>query len=345
MTETSLIHSKVELAKPIATPGSIESLFEQYRRSFEIAAPQHLDVNRVMRVALMTASRSQHLLECTAGSLLAAFMLSVQLGLDIGAKECHLVPFRNKSGTKEVQLVPDYRGLLKLIRNSGQVCGSRARNVYKQDHFELEEGTHPVLRHIPNFQVERRFDDIIGAYSIADFCNEQRMPTGYSDTHFIPRSHILRVRDKSPAKDSGPWVEFFDEMALKTVIKHHSKTLPYSIALATAVELDNRVEMVKPQEIALIQSPGGLLSAEVIPPSSEENGEHERKQDVEVISESQAKRAFAIGKGKGFTIDQYRAVIKRHGFDSDKDIPKNPKTVYDNIVAELEKGPRNDAAA
>ncbi len=74
--------------------------------------------------------------------------------------------------------------------------------------------------------------------------------------------------------------------------------------------------------------------------------EPERKQQtVEVISESQAKRAFAIGKGKGFTIDQYRAVIKRHGFDSDKDIPKNPKTVYDNIVAELEKGPRNDAAA
>ena len=127
--------TEIDLAKPLASAPTVEMLFAQYRRSFEIAAPQHLDINRVMQVALMTVSRSPYLLECTSASLLAAFMLSVQLGLDIGAKECHLVPFKNKSGIKEVQLVPDYRGVLKLVRNSGQICNARARAVFRQDHF------------------------------------------------------------------------------------------------------------------------------------------------------------------------------------------------------------------
>lgn len=56
----------------------------------------------------------------------------------------------------------------------------------------------------------------------------------------------------------------------------------------------------------------------------------------DVISEPQRNRAFAISKSKGFSIDQYRAVVKKHGFDSDKDITK---AAYNAICAELEKGP------
>ncbi len=67
----------------------------------------------------------------------------------------------------------------------------------------------------------------------------------------------------------------------------------------------------------------------------------DKKKDYEKISEAQSKRAFAIGKAKGFTPDQYRAVVKRHGYDDDRDIPKEPKSVYDGIVAELEKGPQS----
>jgi hypothetical protein len=54
------------------------------------------------------------------------------------------------------------------------------------------------------------------------------------------------------------------------------------------------------------------------------------------ISDPQRARAFAIGKSKGFSTEQYRTVIKKHGFDSDKDITKGAK--YEAIVAELEKG-------
>lgn len=75
------------------------------------------------------------------------------------------------------------------------------------------------------------------------------------------------------------------------------------------------------------------------PPTPKEPGPGKGKVTGEPISEPQRGRAFAIGKSKGWTTEQYRALIKKHGFDSDKDIPKNPKTIYDNIVAELERGP------
>lgn len=343
-TSTAVLITSGELMKPVTSENNVGQLLEQYRRSFEVAAPQHLDVNRVMRIALMTVSRSSDLLECTMASLLGAFMLSVQMGLDIGAKECHLVPFRNsKNGKKEVQLVPDYRGVLKLIRNSEKVCGVRARNVYKQDHFELEEGSQPVLRHTPNFDHLRKFSDIIGSYSIADFCNAQGMPTGYSDAHFIPRVHIDKVRDKSPASKTGPWVDHYDEMALKTVMKHHSKSLPYSIALITAVELDNRVEMVRPQSISLLENTAtGLLTAEAPIGGMDDAGAGSTSSDGQpgeqsgpAISEAQAKRAYAIAtKDCGFTTEAYRAAVKAAGYDSDRDIPASK---YAAFVESLQK--------
>ncbi len=57
----------------------------------------------------------------------------------------------------------------------------------------------------------------------------------------------------------------------------------------------------------------------------------------DAISEPQRARAFAIGKAKGWSVEQYRDVVKRHGFDSDKNITKG--AAYNAICAELERGP------
>ncbi len=239
---------KIDMKKPVANGSNVQALLEQYKKAFEVAAPQHLDVNRVMRVAIMSVSRNRELLECTASSLLGAFMLAVQLGLDIGAKEAHLVPFKNKhSKQKEVQLIPDYRGVAKLARNSGLVINTHAHVVYKQDYFEYEEGLTPKLIHRPNFQHEMLDKDIIGAYNVAVF------KEGYVEGHFVPRKKLDKIKNMSKATGSdSPWTQHFDEMCKKTVLKHHAKTLPQSVELATAIALDNRAELAKPQEINLL---------------------------------------------------------------------------------------------
>lgn len=254
---------KVDIAKPLQSGDNVAALLAQYQKSFARVAPQHLDINRMLRVALMTMQRSPYLLGATGSSLLGAFMLAAQLGLDIAAKEAYLVPFNNsKTRMREIQLVPDYRGIMKLVRNSGQVSNMRARVVYKEDFFILEEGMNPRLEHKPNFDVEKKDENIIGCYSIADFCDADRKPTGYKDAHFISRQHIERVRNGSPSKDSGPWKDFYSEMAMKTCVKHHSKSLPQSVELAQAMILDNRAEMNKPQQIELTAS-GDLLLADI----------------------------------------------------------------------------------
>jgi recombination protein RecT len=149
------------------------------------------------------------------------------------------------------------------------VANMQARIVYKDDHFVYQEGMEPKLEHTPNYDVPLKDENIIGAYSIADFCDEQRRPIGFKDAHFLTAAKLKKVRDKSPAGKSGPWVDHFDEMCLKTVIKHHAKTLPQSVELATALELDNRAEMLKPQHLQITQT-AELTAIDMAPLDDEE---------------------------------------------------------------------------
>jgi recombination protein RecT len=52
------------------------------------------------------------------------------------------------------------------------------------------------------------------------------------------------VRAQSRAGSSGPWVTHFEAMALKTVTRRLFKWLPISIELATAIDADERAEIV-----------------------------------------------------------------------------------------------------
>lgn len=247
---------KIELARPIANEGSVRALLAQYRKAFEVAAVKHLDVDRLLRVALMTVSRSSSLLECTAASLLGSIMLSAQLGLDIAAREAYLVPFKNKYGKRECQLIPDYRGIMKLVRQSGMVSNFRARCVYKQDKLDIEEGLNPRLVHIQAYDHDFKDEDLIGVYTVADFCGPDGIPTGLKDFQFMPIGAIKRIKNRSKAASDGPWVTDFAEMAMKTGIKHHAKTLPQNIQIATALQLDDRASMARPQGIKLFEENG-----------------------------------------------------------------------------------------
>jgi hypothetical protein len=53
------------------------------------------------------------------------------------------------------------------------------------------------------------------------------------------------------------------------------------------------------------------------------------------ISEAQCKRMFAIAKGAGWSVDEYRAHLKRHGIADDRE---TPRSIYDKLCAEFEAG-------
>lgn len=264
---------KVQMNAPVTNGTTCQALLEQYRSAFEIAGAKHLDVDRMIRVALMAVSRQTSLLECTSSSLLGAMMMAAQLGLDIGAKEAYLVPFRNKhaGNRREVQLIPDYRGVAKLIRNSGLVTNIEPEVVYKEDFFEYELGATPKLVHKPKLVQDRSKANIIATYSVATFKD------GLKSIDVLPMDYVRSIEEKSKAAD-GPWKgSQFDyaEMCKKTAIKHHSKRLPMDVNSQLAVNLDNRAELARPQSIELFhdKSTGRLLAE--IPPEPEDDSQSE----------------------------------------------------------------------
>lgn len=217
-------------------------LFTTKKDIFAQVLPQHMRPERLIKVALMAMNRQPLLLQCTQASLFQALLAAASLGLEpdgvLGS--AYLVPYRNnKTGQYEAQLIPGYRGLIDLARRSGQIESIEAHVIREGDKFECGFGLYPTLTHTPVFPGTAEYLDnkhIIGAYAVA------KLKDGASQFEVMSRAEIDAIRNRSKAKDSGPWATDYPEMARKTVVRRLVKYLPMSIELSTALEIDNRTE-------------------------------------------------------------------------------------------------------
>lgn len=131
-----------------------------------------------------------------------------------------------------------YKGLIKIATDSGAISWARADVVYEQDAF-VYHGPAAIPDHQADpFKCDR--GAIVGCYCIA------KTKDGDILTEVMPLSELEKIRDKSMAyvkKQSGPWVEWFEQMAKKAVIKRASKTWPYTNdKLAQVIEVANEAE-------------------------------------------------------------------------------------------------------
>lgn len=173
-------------------------------------------------------------------------MQSAQLGLepDTPLGESYLVPFRNnKRGCMEVQMIPGYRGLIKLARQSEEISGVDAQVVYEKDDFELEFGLQQKLVHKPYLDGERGKTRLF--YAIVRSKTLEAEPI----IELMTLDQIDAIRKRSKAGQNGPWVTDYEEMGRKTVIKRALKRAPMSTELWTAISLDNQAEDGEPQTI------------------------------------------------------------------------------------------------
>jgi recombination protein RecT len=226
-------------------PMTINGMLEAYKNQIAAALPKHITPDRMARLALTAIRRNARLGEADPISLFGAIIQSAQLGLEPGIN-AHLVPFKNnrRGGVIEVQMIPDYRGLVALARRSGEITRFKAEVVRENDEFDYEDGTQAHLRHKP--AIHNR-GEIIGAYAIAKFRDSE-------DTEFVfmPREDIDAIRARSKSADDGPWVTDYAAMAKKTVAKQLVKWLPVSVELQHAVQLDDLADVGKSQGNAAI---------------------------------------------------------------------------------------------
>ena len=107
--------------------------------------PKHLKGDRFVRVALAAMTAQPKLFDCTPESVLLSLMQCASMGLEPSGGvlgQAYLIPFKNIC-----QVIPGYRGLVKLARNSGEVADVWAEVVYAKDRFDYELGLEPKLVH------------------------------------------------------------------------------------------------------------------------------------------------------------------------------------------------------
>lgn len=216
------------------------SAFDQIKQGLDDKAPQlkaalpsHIDYEQFKNTAMLAVSQDPELLKATKKSLFTACMKAAQDGLMPDGREAALVRFSDrKSGTLEAQYMPMMYGILKKARQSGELSSIRAHVVYEGDHFEYVLGDEERIEHRPTLQNRGQ---AIAAYAIADLTN------GIREREVMPVEEIERVRSASRTKNSGPWTQWWSEMARKTVLRRLAKRLPMSSETDQLVRRDDVV--------------------------------------------------------------------------------------------------------
>lgn len=236
---------KVAAGTAVATKkeDGVAALIEKMKPQMLLALPKHINADRMARIVLTEIRRVPKLAECGRDSLLGAVMMCSQLGLEPGngLGHAYLLPFEKRSkvggqwqtGGIDCQLIIGYRGMIDLARRSGQIVSLSARSVHVGDRFAYRYGLDETVEHIP---AEGERGALTHVYAVA------KLKDGGVQFEVMTRAEVEKVRAGSKAKDSGPWVMHFDEMAKKTAIRRLFKYLPVSIEMQRAVTIDEQAE-------------------------------------------------------------------------------------------------------
>ncbi len=194
---------------------------EDFRSAVAMVLPRAFTPDRFVRVALVALKRNPGLMKCTPASVLRCMMDLAFYGLEPDGRRAHLIPYKD-----ECTLIIDYKGLVELVRRSGEVSSIHADVIHENDEYDFSYGLEPSFRHRPTLGDRGK---PIGAYSLV------RLKDGEDDFIVMSYDEIEAVRKRSKAAHSGPWVSDWAEMAKKTVFRRHTKWLPFQAELVREV--------------------------------------------------------------------------------------------------------------
>lgn len=283
--------------------------------------PRGFNFDRMCRTAINAIQTTPAIAECSPASIFLGIVKAFTLGLEPNGAlaEGYLVPFNNKTG-KTAVFMPSYRGLINLAKRSGEITLIYAEKVCENDHFEVNMGDDKRIDHKPDMFSER--GKVKGYYAV------YKTKDDVMDFEVMTIEEIEKVRETSKAKNAGPWKDWYDEMAKKTVIKRLLKRAPLTIELAGAVATDHAVatgEIKKVYDDVIdiegldvpdnapkqhFQQPQAKIQADTSP-------------NANIISEAQAKRLYALSKKGGKSDEEVKQYLfAKYGINSSRDIPR-----------------------
>lgn len=190
------------------------------------ALPPHIKVDKFIRVAVTAASNDPKLLDANRLSFYNACMKAAADGLVPDGKEAALVIFGGV-----VSYMPMVAGILKKVRNSGELASITAQIVHKNDKFKYWiDGDGEHIEHEPQMFSDR--GDKIGVYALA------KTKEGAVFIEVMTLDQINAVRNV--AKTKTVWDGAFGpEMWKKSAIRRLSKRLPMSTDLEQVIQRDD----------------------------------------------------------------------------------------------------------
>jgi recombination protein RecT len=254
----------------VTTLNTVSDLLNKYKEQIAMALPRHLTPERMIRVALTAVSRSEKLQKCSPATIAGCVVQASILGLEPDGVlgEAYLVPFWNSKaangkggkGAYECQLQPGYQGLIKLVRNTGELKMIDVQEVCANDEFDFEKGMDPYLRHKPAAGDRGEVLKIWAGAVLTNGGKQFEVMTlqeiedhrdKYSKGAFVWENGRKVTDSKGDPVLQGPWRDSPEWMYKKTVLRKLVKLLPKSAQAQLAVALDERAEIGIPQRFTV----------------------------------------------------------------------------------------------
>ena len=197
-----------------------------------------LDFTQECLFARQQLLKNRYTLEVAAAnpnSLQGAILSVAAIGISLNPANQHayLVP---RDGA--ICLDISFQGLKKLATDSGAIKWAKVELVYENDNFKWRGPAEAPMHEADPFDDRGAMK---GGYCIA------KLPDGTVLTEVMPVAEINKIRDTSKAfqKGGGPWVNYYKEMAKKTIIKRAYKSWPQT---GDRRRLDSAVEALHQSE-------------------------------------------------------------------------------------------------
>lgn len=246
---------------------------EEYMPKFQLAVPsKDIDARYIVASFHNAAVRNPALKECTLSSVVLTILQACELGLSLapGLGHAYPVPFRNTDKkVKECTLIVGYKGFSYMMQDEKygkKVKNIRAVSVYENEPFEVVNGRISHKQLPPGKRGTARKAVIVYLLLMDDT----------EVTHFMWMEDILKHRDRSRAKDSGPWKTDPEIMEQKTVLRDKVKWMGLGAAITKAATIDEYNEVgISAGEFVLEDEPQQSIEDSVKPGTE---GKQEEKQ-------------------------------------------------------------------
>lgn len=247
---------------------NVVSVLSGQKEAIEQSLPSHISYDKFRNVAITASMTNPDLNQATMSSLATAFIQCAKDSLLPDGKEAAIVIYNKKQGSQYVKVanyIPMVQGVIKRLRQSGEVEYINSKVVYAGDHFDYQMTSKGEdIEYKPTFIPSQR-GEVVLAFAIA------RLKSGEAVVEIMPKEDIdkiMRLSKSSIDKKTGKvvewsvWGQFYNRMAEKTVIHALAKRLPNSSEVRTMLERDIDIQDVTKKEDDAVRNNDNVVTIE-----------------------------------------------------------------------------------